>query len=149
MGKTNVKCHVFLSAILARINAMENGEDVESAIFKAAKESAETCYDLLRHRLASTPSDFGRQQAVDMQSDLRTEVEQDFGIEVLVSVGLPSLQTSNNRLPRADLVTYRCKTRLCNSMFLIRGSFQAGMRMIRGYNGSGKNEIVMNLYYQE
>lgn len=87
MGKTNVKGHVFLSAIMASIKAMELGEAPDIAGFKAAKESAQICYTLLRSRVASTPSEPVEEHSPNGQSIPGIEVERDFGFDALVRGG--------------------------------------------------------------
>jgi hypothetical protein len=56
LGENNIKGHLFLSAVSAQIEAMENGQDPDLMIAKAAKESAETCYGLLKARIKKPPS---------------------------------------------------------------------------------------------
>ena len=55
-GENNIKGHLFLSAVAAQIDAMERGEDADAFIAKAAKESTETCYGLLKARTKKPPS---------------------------------------------------------------------------------------------
>lgn len=62
-GETNIKTHVFLSMVLAQVEAVEDGSAVEAAIAKSGKDSLVFCHDLLL-TLASksatlTPDDVG------------------------------------------------------------------------------------------
>jgi hypothetical protein len=56
LGENNIKGHLFLSAVLAQIDALERGVDPDPLIAKAAKESAENCYGLLKARIKKPPS---------------------------------------------------------------------------------------------
>ena len=56
LGENNIKGHLFLSAVSAQIDAMERGEDPDPLIAKAAKESALSCYSLLKSRIKKPPS---------------------------------------------------------------------------------------------
>lgn len=62
-GETNIKMHLFLSMVLAQVEAVEDGSAVKAAIAKSGKDSLVFCHDLLR-TLASksatlTPDDVG------------------------------------------------------------------------------------------
>jgi hypothetical protein len=56
LGENNIKGHLFLCAVSAQIEAMEKGEDPDPLIAKAAKDSATTCYELLKARIKKPPS---------------------------------------------------------------------------------------------
>ncbi|KAJ5393815.1 uncharacterized protein N7487_011456 [Penicillium crustosum] len=46
-GETNIKGHMFLSMILAKVEAVETGADCELAMARSAKDSLEFCHGLL------------------------------------------------------------------------------------------------------
>lgn len=54
-GENNVKMHMFLSMILAQVEAMEEGKPVEHRMAKEACESLELCYELLQERASNIP----------------------------------------------------------------------------------------------
>lgn len=56
LGENNIKGHLFISAVSAQIDALERGVDPDPLIAKAAKESAEMCYGLLKARIKKPPS---------------------------------------------------------------------------------------------
>lgn len=63
-GETNVKSHMFLSMILAQVEAIEADSPIEPQIARSARDSLEHCYGILRTRaekmsLASTPDAAG------------------------------------------------------------------------------------------
>ncbi|MCJ1302983.1 hypothetical protein MMC08_005788 [Hypocenomyce scalaris] len=98
LGETNVKGHVLLSAALAQITAMEAGEPPEHAIFEAAKQSAKSCYALLRARTTSAPADLDEQHAPEERSGLGTGGQQDFDFDVLMQDESLNLDISNSWL---------------------------------------------------
>lgn len=51
MGENNVKGHLFISVILTRIEAMENGINPEPVVLKTAQKSLFLCYELLSMRI--------------------------------------------------------------------------------------------------
>ncbi|TVY84206.1 Transcription factor lepE [Lachnellula suecica] len=55
-GETNVKGHLFMSAALGHVDAIEAGRPSEEGILEAARKSAQECYEALRARLPSTPN---------------------------------------------------------------------------------------------
>lgn len=65
LGETNVKSHMFLSMILAQVEAVEAGLPVELQVARSARDSLELCYGILSARASSlpaslmTPSDAG------------------------------------------------------------------------------------------
>jgi hypothetical protein len=62
-GETNVKSHMFLSMVLAQVEATENGSSRELKVAQSARDSLEICYNLLRARAdilpCSSDMDFG------------------------------------------------------------------------------------------
>jgi hypothetical protein len=56
LGENNIKGHLFLSAVSAQVDALERGIDPDLLIAKAAKDSAEMCYGLLKNRIRKPPS---------------------------------------------------------------------------------------------
>lgn len=50
LGETNVKSHMFLSMILAQVEAMEAGLSVELGVARSARDSLEFCYGVLSAR---------------------------------------------------------------------------------------------------
>ncbi|SPQ19355.1 205fc1b6-2513-496d-9409-9095ae86af20 [Thermothielavioides terrestris] len=50
MGETNVKSHMFLSMILAEVEAVEDGKPVEVEVARAARDSLQFCEGLLAAR---------------------------------------------------------------------------------------------------
>lgn len=78
-GETNVKSHMFLSMILAQIDAMESGASIEYSNALSARDSFVFCHDLLHKRAAtmsglddmdfSSASPFG-EQVYGMDFDL-------------------------------------------------------------------------------
>lgn len=55
LGETNVKSHMFLSMIIAQIEAVESGEPVELGVARSARDSLELCYEILRLRASNAP----------------------------------------------------------------------------------------------
>lgn len=53
LGETNVKSHMFLSMILAQVEALEADGPVELQVARAAKESLGFCHDILAARAAN------------------------------------------------------------------------------------------------
>lgn len=53
-GETNIKGHMFLSMILAKVGAVQTGTDCELAIAQSAKDSLEFCHGLLLARANSS-----------------------------------------------------------------------------------------------
>ena len=53
LGETNVKSHMFLSMILAQVEALEADGPVELQVARAAKESLGFCHDILVARAAN------------------------------------------------------------------------------------------------
>ncbi|TVY22957.1 Transcription factor [Lachnellula hyalina] len=49
-GETNVKSHMFLSMVMAQVEALETGAECELGIARAARDSLEFCHDLLLTR---------------------------------------------------------------------------------------------------
>jgi hypothetical protein len=54
-GETNIKCHMFMSMIIAQVEAKQSGADCELSIAESAKDSLEFCHGLLL-ALADTAS---------------------------------------------------------------------------------------------
>lgn len=54
-GENNVKMHMFLSMILAQVEAMEEGQEVHQSMARSACDSLEFCYELLQERASSVP----------------------------------------------------------------------------------------------
>lgn len=84
MGKMNVKAHVFLSAYLAQVKALEHGEPVEKAMIQAAKKGAETCYALLAKMAKDCTGDLTQQCDADASSAMQTGSEQDMEFDFSV-----------------------------------------------------------------
>lgn len=79
--ENNVKGHLFMSVVLAQLEAMENGGDPERAVLEAARKSADKCYDLLVGRISAgmnvpVPVDSG--PVIDIPG---FEGAQDFGMD--------------------------------------------------------------------
>lgn len=55
LGETNVKSHMFLSMILAQVEAVEAGVAVELHVARGARDSLELCYGILSARASSLP----------------------------------------------------------------------------------------------
>ncbi|CAI0649383.1 unnamed protein product, partial [Colletotrichum noveboracense] len=55
-GDTNIKGHMFLSMIVAQVEAMEEGHSGEHMIAQSAKNSLDFCNSVLQRRLESVPS---------------------------------------------------------------------------------------------
>jgi hypothetical protein len=55
LGETNVKSHMFLSMILAQVEAVEAGAPVELQVARSARDSLELCYGILSARASSIP----------------------------------------------------------------------------------------------
>ncbi|KAK2776999.1 C6 zinc finger domain-containing protein [Colletotrichum kahawae] len=55
-GDTNIKGHMFLSMIVAQVEAMEEGHSGEQMIAQSAKNSLEFCNSILLRRLENVPS---------------------------------------------------------------------------------------------
>jgi hypothetical protein len=86
-GETNVKGHLFCSAVLAQIQAMENGEPVEEAIMNASLKSAESCISMLTDVLSSTTAPFSEQYPpVDQTYMLDGGADPMFGLDFMVSI---------------------------------------------------------------
>lgn len=56
LGDNNIKPHIFVSAMLAQVDALERGEDPDQCIAKATKDSTEMCYRWLKQRVGKPPS---------------------------------------------------------------------------------------------
>lgn len=80
-GETNIKTHMFLSMILAQVQAMEEGSSCDLKIARSARDSLELCYGLLQERadslsfpvtndLGLTPPNFDGGLGFDMNFDL-------------------------------------------------------------------------------
>ena len=54
-GENNVKMHMFLSMILAQVEAMEEGKPAEHRMAKEGRGSLELCYELLQERASNVP----------------------------------------------------------------------------------------------
>lgn len=63
LGETNVKSYMFLSMILAQVEAVEAGGPVALQVARSARDSLRLCHDLLRSRadqaLFASPADAG------------------------------------------------------------------------------------------
>lgn len=58
-GETNIKIHMFLSMILAQVEAIEEGTSCDLKIARSARDSLELCYDMLKARAdALSPLNF-------------------------------------------------------------------------------------------
>lgn len=55
--ENNVKGHLFISIVLAQVDAMERGESIERAVLDAAKKSLAFCLELLKERIRKSLSD--------------------------------------------------------------------------------------------
>ena len=80
VGENNVKGHLFMSVVLAQLEAMETGVDCERAVLDAAAKSADLCHDLLVSRITAgmnVPSEGSMNDALDFGG---TAV-QDFGMD--------------------------------------------------------------------
>lgn len=53
LGETNVKSHMFLTMILAQVEAVEAGMPVELQVARSARDSLELCYGILSARASS------------------------------------------------------------------------------------------------
>ncbi|TVY41868.1 Transcription factor [Lachnellula occidentalis] len=63
-GETNVKSHMFLSMVMAQVEALETGAECELGIARAARESLQFCHDLLLTRAGPgflSADDMGRE----------------------------------------------------------------------------------------
>lgn len=74
-GETNVKSHMFLSMILAQVEAIEANLPVELQIARSARDSLEYCYGILRARaekmsLTPTPDEEPAAASVDVNQGL-------------------------------------------------------------------------------
>jgi len=67
VGESNVKGHLFASAIVGQVEAMEAGTSIEEGIYEAAKKSAGTCYELLKERYNLPGVDETSQQLGDVE----------------------------------------------------------------------------------
>lgn len=56
LGETNVKSHMFLTMILAQVEAVEAGVLVELEVARSARDSLEFCHGILRERMGDIPS---------------------------------------------------------------------------------------------
>lgn len=54
-GENNVKMHMFLSMVLAQVEAIEEGKALKPRMARRACESLEFCHELLQERAASIP----------------------------------------------------------------------------------------------
>jgi len=101
-GENNVKIHLLMSAVLAQIDGLERGIDVEETITEAIRKSARNSLELLKQRtqIFDTPSDTGSGEPVrngDANSSLSGDadfdfmnVEQDIGLDFVMQDGSPS-----------------------------------------------------------
>lgn len=55
-GETNIKSHMFLSMVMAQVDAMETGTSCEFRIAQSAVDSLNFCYDLLQTRASTIPT---------------------------------------------------------------------------------------------
>ncbi|GKT49034.1 uncharacterized protein ColSpa_09215 [Colletotrichum spaethianum] len=78
-GDTNIKGHVFLSMVMAQVDAIEAGVPGDLKIARNAKESVDLCYSLLQEQASivtdiefgSSPSDFDAgQRGFELDWDL-------------------------------------------------------------------------------
>jgi hypothetical protein len=79
-GETNIKSHMFLSMVIAQVDAMEAGTSIEYSNALSARDSLEFCYGLLQTRAAamsvfdeadfSSTSPFADQEGYGMDFDL-------------------------------------------------------------------------------
>jgi hypothetical protein len=79
-GETNVKSHMFLSMVLAQVDAAEIGSSCELKIAQSAKDSLEFCLDLLQKR-----ADLSAQQSTNDAGITPTSLDsglEDFGLDV-------------------------------------------------------------------
>jgi hypothetical protein len=107
-GELSIKGPLFCSAVVAQITAMEAREPPHQATFEAVKQSAETCYRLLCARNPSTSAESDQQHYSDGQSGFSPGMEEDFGFDNLVKVGLSFLTLPSY----SNLETCRYKTRI-------------------------------------
>ena len=56
VGENNVKGHLFISVVLAQVEAMEEGINPEPVVLESAKKSSLFCYDLLSTSIAKVKS---------------------------------------------------------------------------------------------
>lgn len=52
-AETNIKCHMFLSMVLAQVEAMETGTSCEFKIAQGARDSLKTCHEVLCARIGN------------------------------------------------------------------------------------------------
>lgn len=86
LGETNVKSHMFLSMILAQVEAAEQGLPVELEIARGAKDSLELCYNLLSNRpdvwpSLTSPADAGLASALE-EMDAGAQGFGEFGLNL-------------------------------------------------------------------
>jgi hypothetical protein len=79
--ENNVKGHLFMSVVLAQLEAMESGENPEKSVLEAASKSADKCYEMLSGRISAgmnAPVSVDNGPMVDIPG---LEGAQDFGMD--------------------------------------------------------------------
>ena len=91
-GETNVKGHMFLSMVLAQVEAIEAGTSCEHKMAQSARDSLELCLDLLRARISnvSLPVPNG----ADPISTSLGNGQEDYGLDLDFDFFLPDVSFS-------------------------------------------------------
>ncbi|KAH8591282.1 hypothetical protein B0O99DRAFT_598148 [Bisporella sp. PMI_857] len=87
LGEQNVKGHIFLSAALAYVDALENNKDVEKGILEGALASARHCLGLLRARLDMPETPPFTEPPIENSGDGTMGVDQDFSYDFMMQDG--------------------------------------------------------------
>lgn len=83
-GETNVKSYMFLAMILAQVEAVEAGVEMELAIAKSARDSLQFCHEILSTRAADVSlasSGAGREPFDNTMDDMSTPTSDSVGFE--------------------------------------------------------------------
>lgn len=83
-GETNVKSYMFLAMILAQVEAVEAGVEMELAIAKNARDSLQFCHEILSTRAADVSlasSGAGREPFDNTLDDMSTPTPDSMGFE--------------------------------------------------------------------
>lgn len=88
-GETNLKSHMFMSMIIAQVEAKQSGADCELRIAQAAKESLEFCYGLLLEladgaSLANSSDSAAPGAGVDQYGELVSDFDLDLDWDFLL-----------------------------------------------------------------
>jgi hypothetical protein len=88
-AENNIKGHLFISVVLAQVEAMELGIPADKMVLEAARKSAEICMDLLSKRIPVTASDEDYERHVENGSaadgvGIQQPPGQDFGFDTMM-----------------------------------------------------------------